>query len=302
MKCSRIMAIKRIKSWIACFAGLSLLLGSVFPSMAQNKNVLPSWAEGKTKSAIVNFVTGSNILGQPGFIPPEQRIAFFDFDGTLWAEDPIARLIFSIEQMKLLLPEHPEWKDNRFVSIAMKADIRAIEQQWDSTFSTLDSLITREIGAEEYAARVVSFLAEARHPKFRRLFRETTYLPMRELLTFLADNGFTAYIVSASGAGFIRAFSQEAFGITPDRVIADPSAVKHGPVISCANARHSGDLDLLMRGRDPSPRSLQILINHDDISREYFYGDRDGKAAAAAAKYGWTVVSMRRDWKQIFSL
>lgn len=286
----------------AVIAGLALLFSGFVHSVAQDPGPLPSWSDGKAKAGIVTFISDANTIGHPGFIPSEKRIALFDLDGTLWAEDPIVQLIFSIERLKAQLPDHPEWNENNYVTMAMKADIRSIEQEWDSAFAVLTELTSVGLTETEYAAEVNGFLTAATHPKFHRLFKETGYLPMKELLSFLAENGFTTYILARGASGFARAFSQEVFCIPPDRVIEDYSALPNPPSVTCANARHRGDLEMLLYSQEHGPRSLEILINHDDMSREYYYGDRDGKAAAAAGKYGWIVVSMRKDWKKIFSL
>lgn len=295
-------ALKYVVDRKAVIAGLLFLLSGIFRLSGQSPDPLPSWNEGKPKSGIITFVSEANALGHPGYILPDQRIALFDLDGTLWAEDPIVQLIFTIERLKIMLPEHPEWKENKFVGIAMKADIRSIEREWDSAFATLDSLSACGLDEYEFASEVNAFLGVASHPKFRCLFKETDYLPMQELLAFLAANGFTPYILARGSSGFVRAFSREIFGIPPERVIEGFSDLRHPPAVTCANARHPGDLDMLLYSQEQGPRSLEILISHDDMSREYNYGDRDGKAAAAAGKYGWIVVSMRRDWKKIFSL
>jgi phosphoglycolate phosphatase-like HAD superfamily hydrolase len=278
-----------------------MMVLATLPAPAQSPDPLPSWIDGKAKSSIIQFITSSTLLGYPGFIAPDQRIAVFDLDGTLWAEDPIVQLLFYIRRLQQLMPDHPEWKNDPWVAQAMKADIRSIEQQWDSTFGHLCHYSLAGLPVDTFHVMVNAFLAEARHPKFKRLLKETVYLPVKELLAFLAEYGYRAFILAPGYAEFVRAFSQEVFGIPPGRIIEKLDELEGPPAVTCANARHPGDLRLLEYTQEQNPPGLRIYINHDDMSRENFYGDRDGKAAASAASYGWTTVSMRRDWKKIFS-
>ncbi len=305
---------------------------------AQPADPLPSWKDGAARKAIVAFVRSVTEPGGKGFVPPAERIAVFDNDGTLWAEQPMyVQLAFALDRVKALAPKHPEWKTAAPFSAALAGDLKAVAASGEK--GLLELLMATHAGmtTDEFAATVSDWLAKARHPRFGRPYTETVYQPMLELLAYLRANGFKTYLVSGGGVEMIRSFSERVYGVPPEQVVGSTIAteyrVKDGvpaivrlpkidfvddkagkpvgihkfigrrPILAFGNS--DGDFQMLEWTTSGPGPSLGLLVRHDDAEREYAYDRKSpfgrlDKALDAAPKRGWTVVSMKDEWKTVF--
>ncbi|MBY3558606.1 HAD family hydrolase [Rhizobium laguerreae] len=300
---------------------------------------LPSWNDTASKAAIVSFVEKVTGQGSPDFIPEPERIAVFDNDGTLWVEHPIyTQLAFALDRVKLLAPQHPEWKETQPFKAVLEGDMKALAASGEKGLVELIMTTHAGMTSSDFQKIVTDWLASARDPKFKRPYTELVYQPMVELLAYLRANGFKTFIVSGGGVEFMRPWVEKVYGVPPEQVIGssiktefrmqddtptlfrlpevnfiDDKAGKpvginqqigRRPIAAFGNS--DGDLQMLqwttMAG---APARLGVLIHHTDAEREYAY-DRDtefgrlDKALDAAAITGWTVVDMKADWKQVF--
>jgi phosphoglycolate phosphatase-like HAD superfamily hydrolase len=299
---------------------------------------LPSWTNGAAKSAIVDFVARVTKEGSAEFVPPAERIAVFDNDGTLWCEQPMqVQIFFARDRLKELAQKDPELKERQPFKAFLTQDLATIhalgkEGVFETAFATHAGMTEEEF---ERIAR--EWLATAKHPDFGRLFKHLTYRPQVELLGYLRENRFKTYIVSGGGIDLIRAFSEEAYDIPREQVIGssvtlrfevndghaelvklaelnsfDDREVKpqniglhigRRPILAFGNS--DGDLAMLRYTKTGRGARLALLIHHDDSEREVAY-DREfplsplTEALDKAAEYGITVVSMKRDWKAVF--
>lgn len=317
----------------------AIVLASAASAPAQPADPLPSWNDTASRRRIVEFVKAVSEPGGKGFVPPAERIAVFDNDGTLWVEQPTyVQLAFALDRVRALAPQHPEWKTTAPFSAVLAGDLKAVAAAGEK--GLLDLIVATHAGmtTDEFAATVSDWLAKARHPRFSRPYTETVYQPMLELLAYLRANGFRTWIVSGGGIEMVRAFSERVYGVPPEQVVGSTIAteyrVKDGvpavvrlpkvdflddqagkpvgiqkfigrrPILAVGNS--DGDFQMLeWTTSGPGPR-LGVLVRHDDAEREYAYDrashiGRLDKALDAAPKRGWTVVSMKSDWKAVFS-
>jgi len=300
--------------------------------------ILPSWNEGAAKSAIVDFVARVTRDRGADYLPPAERIATFDNDGTLWCEQPFqVQVFFLIDRVKALAASDP--------AIAQRQPFKAVLEQDRATLHSLGKKAVMELFAATHAgmtedafyAIATRWFASAKHPKLNRLFKRCTYAPQVELLEYLRKNGFRTFIVSGGGIDLIRVVSEEAYGIAREQVIGSSarlrfdtdaggtSLMKLGelnsfddreakpqniglhigrrPVLAFGNS--DGDLAMLRYTRSRPGASLALLLHHDDDAREVAY-DRDFKLSPLVEaldqrhSYGITLVSMKRDWKTVF--
>lgn len=297
---------------------------------------LPSWADGPSKRAITAFVTDVTREGGPSYVPPAERIAVFDNDGTLWAEQPLYfQFVFMLDQLKAAAPQHPEWQSNPAFQALMGGDhAKALANEK----ALIEVLLAANTGmsADDYDQRIRVWLAAARHPKTRRLYTEMVYQPQLELLAYLRARGFKTFIVSGGSHEFMRPWAERVYGIPPEQVVGsftplkfEPLAgalalvrqpgmdVNDGPTKPVGIARQigrrpilavgnsDGDLQMLQYTTQGPGRRLAVLVHHDDAVREFAY-DRQShvgkldKAWDEALAKGWTVVSMKDEWKQIY--
>jgi len=299
---------------------------------------LPSWNEGPAKQAIVEFVRLVTDQSSPQYVPPEQRIATFDNDGTLWAEQPMYfQGFFVFDRVKALAPQHPEWKDRQPFKAILEDDMKALLASGEK--GVAESAMTTHAGmtTEEFERIVRGWLATARHPRFNRPFTDLVYTPMLELLAYLRTKAFKTFIVSGGGVEFVRTFSEERYGIPPEQVIGSSIKLKYAikdgkPVLMrlpdidfiddgpgkpvgiqkfigrrpiAAFGNSDGDLQMLQWTAAGKGPRFMLLIHHTDAEREWAY-DRHSfaglldKALDEAQRSGWTVVDMKKDWKRIF--
>jgi haloacid dehalogenase-like hydrolase len=299
---------------------------------------LESWDDGAVKSAIVDFVTRVATQGGAEYVPPAERVAVFDNDGTLWCEQPIqVQIFFLIDRAKELAAKDPSVKESPAFKALLERDFGALLANGKRGAMELLAATHAGMSEEEFEATARSWFASARHPKFGRLFKQCTYRPQVELLSYLRDNGFKTYIVSGGGVDLMRAFAEEAYGIAREQVIGSsmklrfeikdgrPQLMKVGelgsfddreakpaniglhigrrPLLAFGNS--DGDLAMMRYTKGGAGPRLALLLHHDDHEREFAY-DREFKvsplseALDKAADYDITVVSMKDDWKVIF--
>ena len=310
---------------------------SVVNAIAKAADPLPSWNDGKTKQSILTFVATVTQEGSPDFAPPAERIATFDNDGTLWAEQPMYfQLAFAIDRVKALAGEHPEWKQKEPYKSVLAGDLKTALAGGMSSLMEIVTATHTGMTTEEFEVVVKQWLATAKHPGTGRPYSEMIYEPMLELLAYLRANGFKTFIVSGGGVEFMRAFAEKVYGIPPEQVIgsvgkqsfelrdgkpvliklpaldyfddkeAKPIAIQRHigrrPIAAFGNS--DGDLQMLQWTAAGKGPRFCLFVRHTDAEREWAY-DRSPmgvfeKGLAEAAARGWTVVDMKRDWRTIF--
>jgi hypothetical protein len=323
------------------FARLALpLVGSIMGLAVSGcaTNPLPSWNQTPTTASIRSFVDSVTATGSPKFVPPAERIAVFDNDGTLWAEQPAyAQLYFAIDRVKAMAPQHPEWTNTEPFKSILAGDIKAALAGGEHAVLQIIAATHSGMTTDEFEGHVRDWIATARHPQTGRRFTEMAYQPMIELLAYLRANGFKTYIVSGGGIEFIRPWSEAVYGIPPENVIGssvktkfelrDGSPVlvklpelgslddKEGKPINinlhigrrpiAAFGNSDGDLAMLQWTAARDGANLCVLIHHTDAEREWSYDrashvGRLDKALDEARRDGWTVVNMKQDWSRVF--
>jgi phosphoglycolate phosphatase-like HAD superfamily hydrolase len=319
----------------ACM-GLSVWVAVAFPAVAED---LPSWKDGASKAAIVDFVARVTRKGGTDYVDPSRRIAVFDNDGTLWSEQPVYfQIAFAIDTTKALAPQHPDWNSRQPFKAAIEGDVKTLSAAGEQQLVELIAASHSGMTTEAFAGTVGSWLKHARHPRFKRKYSQLVYQPMIEVLNLLRANGFKTYIVSGGGAGFMRVFAEEAYGIPPEQVIGSSGATKfvidprgrpvlvkeprvefiddgpgkpsainrvigRRPIFAFGNS--DGDLPMLQWTAAGEGARFVGIVHHTDDEREYAY-DRDShvgrldKALDEATQRRWTIVDMRREWGTVF--
>jgi phosphoglycolate phosphatase-like HAD superfamily hydrolase len=300
---------------------------------------LPSWNEGAAKKALLAYVADVTKQGGPKFVAPDKRIATFDNDGTLWAEQPMYfQLAFGIDRVKALAPQHPEWKTQEPFKSVLEGNIKAALAGGEKAAFALMAPSHVGMTTEAFNTTVVDWIATAKNPKFNRLYIDCTYQPQLELLAYLRANGFKTFIVSGGGIDFMRPWTEKAYGIPPEQVVgssvkvqyelkpnyvpvlmrlADINFIDDGPgkpvgihqyigrkpILAFGNS--DGDQQMLEYTDSGTGPKLMLILHHDDAAREVAY-DRQSpighldKAWDEAVKRGWIVVSMKNDFKTVF--
>lgn len=321
-------------------AGIGLVLSMLagLPSPAQT-DPLPSWNDSAPKTAILDFVGTVTTEGSAGFVPEPERVAVFDNDGTLWVEHPMyTQLVFALDRVKALAPEHPEWKTTQPFQAVLDDDRKALAAAGEKGLLQIIAATHAGMSTEQFEATVRDWIATARDPRFKRPYTELVYQPMLELLTYLRAKGFKTFIVSGGGVEFMRPWTEAVYGVPPEQVVGSSIKTKfeivdgkpelmrlpevnfiddkdgkpvgintqigRRPIAAFGNS--DGDLQMLqwttMGATDPR---LGMIVHHTDAEREYAY-DRDtefgrlDKALDAAPAAGWTVIDMKNDWKTVF--
>ena len=319
-----------------CVLLIAALLFSA--SAAQAADPLPSWNDGPTKDAVEAFVMKVTDKDGPDFVPRADRVAVFDNDGNLWAEKPVYfQLLFAIDRVKAMAPDHPEWKDKQPFKAAIEGDMKALAASGEKGLLELLAASHTGMSSAEFQKIAGEWLATAKHPRFKRGYTELVYQPMLELLSYLRDNGFTTYIVSGGGIEFVRNFSEPVYGIPPAQVVGSSIKTEYKlvdgepkimrlremnfiddkagkpvginqhigkrPIFASGNS--DGDFEMLEWTTAGEGPRFGLIVHHTDAEREYAY-DRDShvgrldKALDQAADRGWTVIDMKNDWNQIF--
>ena len=314
------------------------MLALPVPARAQI-DPLPAWTDGTAKSAIMTFVREVTNKSGKNFVPPPERVAVFDNDGTLWSEQPAYfQLLFAIDRAKALAPKHLEWKTKQPLKAAIEGDMKALAAS--GTKGILELVMATHAGntPEEFQKIVLDWTATARHPRFKRPYTELVYQPMLELLAYLRANGFKTWVVSGGGIEFVRAWSERVYGIPPEQVVGSSIKTKYEvrngvpvlvrlpeinfiddkagkpvginqhigrrPIAAFGNS--DGDFEMLEWVSSGPGLRFGLIVHHDDAEREWAY-DRDSsvgrlnKALDAAKHNTWTVVDMKTDWKRIYA-
>lgn len=304
---------------------------------SRGETPLPSWNEGPTKQSILNFVRGVTTAGGPRFVKPEERVAVFDNDGTLWTEQPMYfQLAFVIDRLKAMTPQHPEWKDKPLYVAILEGDMKTVAAGGLRGLLELATVTHAGMTTEDFSKIVAEWITSARHPRFDRLYTDLIFQPMLELLAYLRANGFKTFVVSGGGIEFMRVFAEKIYGIPPEQVVGSSIVTKFemlpdGPVLTrlpelnfmddnvgkpvainmhigrrpiAAFGNSDGDLQMLQWTTAGTGSRFALLVNHTDSVREFAYtagsmGKLDVALNEAKTK-GWTVVDMKNDWNRIY--
>ncbi len=306
---------------------------------AQTTDPLPSWNDGAVKQGIVAFVTAAADRNSSGFIAPQDRIAVFDNDGTLWSEQPLYfQFRFALERVRALAPQHPEWQTQQPFAAVLSGDQKALAASGDK--GLFEILVATHSGmtTDAFSQTASDWLAAARHPDCACSYTSLVYQPMLELLAYMRTNGFKTYIVSGGTVDFMRAFAQSVYGVPPEQVIGSamathyqigpdgrpqllreakldvlddgpgkPSSIERiigrRPVFAFGNS--DGDREMLEWTAAGSGPRFEGLVHHTDAAREYAYDRQSSIGRLDKALYegqakGWTIVDMRRDWRTVY--
>jgi hypothetical protein len=307
------------------------------PTFAQS-DPLPSWNDGPVKRSILDFVAGVTEEGSPAFVPLPERIATFDNDGTLWAEQPVYfQFAFAADRVKALAPQHPEWKKRQPFKALLEGDVKSMAAIGERGLLEVMNATHSGMTVEEFHNGVLDWLATARHPRFNRPYTDLVYQPMLELLAHLRASGFKTFIVSGGGIEFMRPWTERVYGVPPEQVVGSSGItrfqVRNGmpeleklprvefvddgpgkpvginrfigrrPVLAFGNS--DGDQQMLEWTAAGRGARFMGLVHHTDAEREWAY-DRNSyigrlnTALDEAKARGWTVVDMKRDWLTVF--
>jgi phosphoserine phosphatase len=299
---------------------------------------LASWSDGTTKKSILDFVARVTEAGGKDYVAPQERIATFDNDGTLWSERPYPfQVAFALDRIKAMAPQHPEWRDKEPFKSALAGDLKGMLSGGYHALIAIVAATHSGMTTDDFEAAVRKWVATTRHPTTDRLFTEMVFQPMLELLAYLRANGFKTFIVSGGGIEFMRAFAEVTYGVPPEQVVGSsgklkfemrdgqptltklpeielvndnvekPAAIQkfigRRPIAAFGNS--DGDLEMLQWTAAGTGARFALLVHHTDEVREFAYdrvlsiGQLDKALDEANAK-GWTVVDMKNDWRRIF--
>ena len=321
-------------------AAFFFIFGLAFggPVVAQGPDPLPSWNDGKAKQSIIDFVGRVTTSASPDFVPPTERIATFDNDGCLWAEQPMYfQLLFALDRVKALAPQHPEWKEREPFASLLKGDVKAALAGGEHAMLEIVTATHAGMTTEEFEQVVKDWGDTARHPTTMRPYTEMVYQPMLEVLAYLRANGFKTFIVSGGGIEFMRPWVERVYGVPPEQVVGSSIKTKFDmrdgkpvlvrlpelnfiddkdgkpvginmhigrrPVAAFGNS--DGDLQMLQWTTAGQGPRFALYVHHTDAEREWAY-DRNSiigrldKGLDEALAKGWTVVDMKKDWKLIY--
>jgi phosphoglycolate phosphatase-like HAD superfamily hydrolase len=306
---------------------------------ATEQDPLPSWNDGPAKTNIIAFVGSAADSTDVAFVPVAERIAVFDNDGTLWAEQPMYfQLAFAIDRVRALAPDHPEWSSEMPFAAILSDDREALGALTEHDIVEIVMATHAGMTVDEFQSAVANWLASARHPRFDQPYTALVYQPMLELLDYLRANGFKTFIVSGGGIDFMRVFAEDVYGIPPEQTIGSMGTLafemrddrpvlvkqpgidfiddKEGKPIGIARiigrrpiaafGNSDGDLAMLQYTAAGPGAQLMVYIHHDDGEREWAY-DRESSIGRLdegldeATQRGWTVVSMQNEWRKVFA-
>ncbi len=316
---------------------IAALILTSLPVLGQ-ANPLPSWNDGAAKRAIVDFVTATTTSGSASFVPPAERIAVFDNDGTLWAEQPMYfQAFFTFDRIRALAPQHPEWQTQEPFASVLKGNLKTALAGGEHALLEMVMATHAGMTTDEFDEIVTAWISTAKHPTTGKLYTQMVYQPMLEVLDYLRANGFKTFIVSGGGIDFMRPWTAKVYGIPPEQVVGSSGKVKfdirdgkpvliklpevnfvddkdgkpvgihqhigHQPIIAFGNS--DGDLQMLQWTTAGSGKRLGLYVHHDDAKREWAYDRQSSvgrldKGLDAAPKEGWIIISMRDDWQQIY--
>jgi phosphoglycolate phosphatase-like HAD superfamily hydrolase len=339
---------RSLLSTLALLPALSIpLLPESAPAQtAPVRDLLPSWNDGAAKQAIFDFVRATIDRASPNYVFPEERIAVFDQDGTLWVEHPMyTQVVYCLERVPAVVAKRPELKNAEPFKTVLSGNREAIAKLPMRDLEKILAATLTGMTIEEFKAEATKWLDTARHPRWNRPYIELTYQPMLEVLRYLRNNAFKTYIVTGGGQDFVRVYAEKVYGIPPEQVVGTAGATKYGydkdgkPFLTkepklLLNDNNAGKPEgiNLMIGRRPyaafgnstgdrqmlewtgagAGARLKMLVLHDDATREYAYGPAAGLPDSRVGTFtpalydeaktkGWTVISMKTDWKRIFA-
>jgi len=299
---------------------------------------LASWNDTRPKREIMAFVERVTREGSPDYVAPAERIATFDNDGCLWAEQPMYfQAFFIFDRIRALAAEHPEWKEAEPFASVLRGEVKSALAGGEEALLRLAMATHAGMTTEEFEEIVRSWIESAKHPESGRRYTEMVYQPMIELLEYLRANQFKTYIVSGGGIEFMRPWVERVYGIPPEQVIGSSIKTRYEvrdgrpvmvrlpeldfvddkagkpvgiqrhigrrPIMAFGNS--DGDFEMLEWTTGGPGARFGMLVHHDDAGREYAY-DRQShigrldRGLDEAGRRGWIVVSMRSDWNRVF--
>jgi hypothetical protein len=302
---------------------------------------LPSWNDGAAKKAIVEFVKATAEKGSPQFVAPETRIATFDQDGTTWVEQPMyTQVVYCLERVPAVVEKKPELKNLEPFKTVLSGNREAMAKFTMGDLMKILAATLTGMTVDEFNSEAKKWLAGAKHPRFKRLYTELAYQPMLEAMKLFRANGYKTYFVTGGGQDFVRAYSEQVYGIPPEQVVGSAGGTKYGydksgkPILTkepklllnddsagkpegihlmigrrpvAAFGNSIGDKQMLEYTQAGDGARLMMLVHHDDDKREYAYGPKSKVGTftdalmAEAKKKNWTVISMKNDWKRVFA-
>jgi phosphoglycolate phosphatase-like HAD superfamily hydrolase len=329
---------------LIAFTALAVLVLTL--SAQAQTDPLASWNDGAAKQAIVNFVRATTDQSSPKFVPPEERIATFDQDGTLWVSHPMyTQVMYCLERVPALAEKKPELKKIEPFKTVLSGNREAMAKLSKKDLEKILAATLTGMSVDDFNAEVKKWLETAKDPRWKGPYTELTYLPMQEVLSYLRVNGYKTFIVTGGGQDFVRVYSERVYGIPPEQVVGTAGATKYGyakdgkPFLTkepklllnddnagkpegihlmigrrpyAAFGNSTGDRQMLEYTKAGDGDRLAMLVLHDDAKREYAYGPAQGLPDTRvgtftqalydeAKKQGWTVISMKNDWKRIFA-
>lgn len=324
---------------------VAVTLTALSSNFARGDDPLASWNDGSAKQAILEFVKATTTQGSPQFVAPEERIAAFDQDGTLWVEHPMyTQVTYCFERVPTLVKEKPELKNKEPFKTVLSGNREAMAKLSTNQLVEILAATLSGMSVEEFRAEAKTWLSEAKDARWKRPYTELTYQPMQELLRYLRANGYKTYIVTGGGQDFVRVYANQTYGVPPEEVVGTAGGTKFGydkngrPFLTkepklllndnnagkpegihlmigrrpfAAFGNSTGDRQMLEYTKAGDGARLAMLVLHDDAEREYAYGPAEGLPDTKvgtftqalydeAKKNGWTVISMKNDWKVIF--
>jgi phosphoglycolate phosphatase-like HAD superfamily hydrolase len=337
----------------AAISGLALIptLGqTLFPSLAHAQGSqatqLASWNDGAAKQAIIDFVRATTDASSSKFVPPEERVATFDQDGTLWVEHPMyTQVVYCLDRVPAVVAQKPQLKHREPFKTVLSGNREAMAKLSLPDLEEILLATLTGMPVDVFDAEAKKWIETAKHSRWRRLYTELTYQPMLEVLQYMRANGYRTYIVTGGGQDFVRLYSQQVYGIPPEQTVGTATGTEFGydkegkPFLTkdpklllndnnagkpegihleigrrprAAFGNSTGDRQMLEYTGAGNGARLMMLVLHDDGQREYAYGPAqelpDTKVGAftqalydEAKKDGWTVISMKNDWKRIFA-
>jgi phosphoglycolate phosphatase-like HAD superfamily hydrolase len=326
-------------------AALALWLGLSFNGVANAQDALPSWNDGPAKQAIVEFVKATTTEGSPKFVPPTERIATFDQDGTLWVEQPMyTQVVYALDRVPIIVKEKPELKNVEPYKTILSGNHDAIAKLPMKDFNALLAAAFSGMSVEQFQTEVSSWFDTAKNRRWNRPYTQLIYQPMLEVIRYLRANGYKTYIVTGGGQDFVRVYADKVYGIPPEQIVGSVGDTKYGydkngrPMLTkepklmllddktgkpegihmmigrrphAAFGNSDGDQQMLEYTGAGEGSRLMMIVLHDDATREYAYGPANGLPNSRVGTFtqalydeakskGWTVISMKNDWKRIF--